>query len=88
MERFNESTESGELVATIEAGAIGKCAIAAGGGFVWVSTHEEPVVQIDPRTNSARGKYSVAMQEYSTIRFFGGSLWLSGGSVRRIRPPG
>jgi len=79
--------KSGELVATIETGAVGKGAIMVGGGFVWVSTHDEPIIQIDPRTNSVRGKYRVEMQEYSTIRFGSGSLWVSGGSVRRIKPP-
>ena len=79
--------KSGELVATIETGAVGKGAIAVGGGFVWVSTRAEPIVQIDPRTNSVRGKFKVEMSEYSTIRFGSGSLWISGRSVRRIKPP-
>lgn len=93
--------KSGELVATIEAGAVGKCAMAVGGGFIWVSTGDQPLVQIDPRTNSVRGKYKVEMQGEvitgapidrmgeldSTIRFGSGSLWLSGRTVRRIKPP-
>ena len=80
-------SKRGELVATIEAGAVGHCAIAVGGGFVWVSTNFEPIVQIDPRTNSVRGKFKLERSEYSTIRFGSGSLWVSGGSVRRIKPP-
>jgi streptogramin lyase len=79
--------KNGDLVATIETGAVGKGAIAVGGGFVWVSTHAEPIIQIDPRTNSVRGKFKVEMSEYSTIRFASGSLWVSGGSVRRIKAP-
>jgi streptogramin lyase len=79
--------KSGELVATIDTGAVGQGAIAVGGGFVWVSTHNDPIIQIDPRTNSVRGKYKVEMAEYSTIRFASGSLWVSGGMVRRVRPP-
>jgi streptogramin lyase len=79
--------KSGKLVATIETGVVGKGAITVGGGFVWVSTHGAPIIQIDPRTNSVRGKFTVEMNEYSTIRFDGGSLWVSGGSVRRIKPP-
>jgi streptogramin lyase len=79
--------KSGELVATIDTGAVGQGAIAVGGGFVWVSTHNDPIIQIDPRTNSVRGKYKVEMAEYSTIRFASGSLWISGGMVRRVRPP-
>jgi virginiamycin B lyase len=79
--------KSGDLVATIETGAFGKGAIAVGGGFVWVSTHAVPIIQIDPGTNSVRGNFKVEMSEYSTIRFGSGSLWISGGSVRRIKPP-
>jgi streptogramin lyase len=77
----------GELVATIEAGAVGHCAITVSGGFVWASTNFEPIVQIDPSTNSVRGKFRLEMSEYSTIRFGSGSLWVSGESVRRIKLP-
>ena len=79
--------KSGDLVATIETGAVGRGGIVVGGGFVWVSTHAEPIVQIDPRTNSVRGKFKVEMSEYSSIQFGSGSLWVSGGSVRRIKSP-
>ena len=79
--------KSGDLVATIETGVVGKGAVETGGGFVWVSTHAVPIIQIDPRTNSVRGKFKVEMDEYYTIRFGAGSLWISGGSVRRIKPP-
>jgi virginiamycin B lyase len=75
--------ESGDLVATIETGAVGKGTIAVGGGFVWISTRPAPI----PRTNSLHGKFKVEMTEYSTIRFGSGSLWMSGGAVRRIKPP-
>lgn len=79
--------KSGEPVATIEAGAVGHCAITVGGGFVWVSTNHKPIVQIDPRTNSVHGEFKLQMHEVSTIRFGSGSLWVSGESVRRIKPP-
>jgi virginiamycin B lyase len=79
--------KSGDVVATIDTGAIGKGSIAVGGGFVWVSTHNEPIIQIDPRTNSVHGKFKLEMSEYSTLRFGSGSLWVSGGAVRRIKPP-
>jgi len=79
--------KSGDLVATIDTGTVGKGAIAVGGGFVWVSTHAEPIIQIDPRTNLVCGKFKVEMSEYSSIRFGSGSLWVSGGAVRRIKPP-
>jgi virginiamycin B lyase len=79
--------KSGDLVATIATGVVGKGAIDVGGGFVWASTHAAPIIQIDPRTNSVRGKFQLEMSEYSTIRFGGGSLWVSGRTVRRIKPP-
>lgn len=79
--------KSGDLIATIKTGAVGKGAIAVGGGFVWVNTRAEPIIQIDPHTNSVRGKIKIEMSEYSTIRFASGSLWVSGHSVRRIKPP-
>jgi hypothetical protein len=50
--------KSGDLIATIEAGGAGRGTIAVGGGFVWVSTPAEPIIQIDPRTNSIRGSRS------------------------------
>jgi virginiamycin B lyase len=79
--------KSGNLIATIETGAVGKGAVEVGGGFVWVSTHDVPIIQIDPRANAVRGKFKAEMDEYYTIRFGGGSLWVSGGFVRRIKPP-
>jgi DNA-binding beta-propeller fold protein YncE len=56
-------SKNSNVVATIETGAIGEGAIAVGGGFVWVSTHDVPIIQIDPRTNSVRGKFKVEMAE-------------------------
>ena len=38
-------------------------------------------------TELKAGEYKVEMQGYSTIRFGSGSLWLSGRTVRRIKPP-
>jgi virginiamycin B lyase len=87
VQRIDGKTKSGAVVAIIETGAVDKGTIAVGGGFVWVSAHAEPIIQIDPRTNSVRGKFKVDMSEYSSIRFGSGSLWVSGGSVRRIKPP-
>jgi streptogramin lyase len=82
--------KTGKLLATIEAGAAGGGGdIAAGGGFIWVTSLLLPVIQIDPTTNSVRGKFrapsSVDMGD--AIRYGSGSLWVSGGSVFRITPP-
>jgi streptogramin lyase len=81
---------SGQLVATIEANAAGGGGdISVGGGFVWVGTHAVPVIQIDPRTNSVRGKFMPPTGVYmgDAIRYGGGSLWVSGTSILRIKPP-
>lgn len=79
--------KSGKVVATIETGAVGAGTIDVGGGFVWVSTHAMPIIQIDPRTNAVRGKLQIASDEFSSIRFAFGSLWVSGRTVRRIELP-
>ena len=78
---------SGRVIASIATGAPDKGTITAGGGFVWVSTRHVPIIQVDPRTNAIRSRYYLPVEEYATIRYAGGSLWLSGSSVRRIRPP-
>ena len=92
---FNQGTgnvqridgESSKLLATIQTGAVGKGAIAVGGGFVWLRTHLVPIIQIDPRTNSVLSKFDVETVNFSTICYAGGSLWVSGTSVRRVSPP-
>jgi virginiamycin B lyase len=79
--------KSGSVVATIETGAVGAGTIAVGGGFVWATTHDVPIIQIDPRTNAVRGKFKTEMDDLSSIHFGFGSLWVSGRTVRRIKLP-
>ena len=79
--------KSGWVVATIETGAVGAGTIAVGGGFVWVATHDVPIIQIDPRTNAVRGKLRIESDEFSSILFACDSLWVSGRTVRRIKLP-
>jgi virginiamycin B lyase len=79
--------KSGAIVATIETGARGKGSITGGGGFVWVFTRTVPLIQIDPRTNSVRGKFTVESHGYSTVRYGNGSLWISGTELLKIRSP-
>ena len=51
--------KSGDLVATIETGTVGKGTIAVGGGFVWVSTRAEPIIQMTrARTRSTANSRS------------------------------
>ena len=63
--------------------------IAVGGGFVWVNSNSAPLLQIDPRTNSQRSRYASPTGEFMgyTIAYGGGSLWLGGTAVFRIKPP-
>ncbi len=79
--------KSGRVVATIETGAIGGGTIDVGGGYVWVATHDLPIIQIDPKTNAIRGKFNVGSDDFSSIRFAFGSLWISGKTLRRVELP-
>jgi streptogramin lyase len=81
---------TGKLMATIEGGLAGGGGdITTGGGYVWVTTQQIPLAQIDPRTNSLVGKF----KNYGgngigdAIRYGAGSLWISGSSIYRIQPP-
>ncbi len=85
MQRFNG--ESGKLLATIETNTVGKSAIVVGCGFVSVTTRLLPLIQIDPRTNTVRGKFSFKATDVMSIRYGGGSLWLSDAQLQRIKPP-
>jgi hypothetical protein len=76
------------VVATVETGTAGAGTIDVGGGFVWVVTHAVPIIQIDARTNTVRGKFTIdGSGEASSIRFAFGSLWVSGGTMHRFKPP-
>jgi virginiamycin B lyase len=79
--------DSGRLLATIETNTVGKSAIVVGGGFVWITTRLVPLIQIDPRTNSVRGKFRCKAIDNMSIRYGGGSLWMAGALLQRIKPP-
>jgi virginiamycin B lyase len=79
---------TGEVRATIETGRPGGGGdIAAGGGYVWVTMPGMPVAQIDPRTDRLVRRFT-GYGMGDAIRFGAGSLWISGPSIYRIRPPG
>jgi streptogramin lyase len=81
---------SGTLLATFATDAADNMGdIAVGGGFVWVNSNSAPLLQIDPRTNSQRSRYAAPTGEFMgyTIAYGGGSLWLGGSAVFRIKPP-
>jgi streptogramin lyase len=81
---------SSKLLATIATEVVDSHGdIVVGGGFVWINSQPVPLVQIDPRTNSRRSRFSSppdAFMGYS-IAYGGGSLWLGGSAVFRIKPP-
>jgi virginiamycin B lyase len=78
---------SGAVIATIETGHPGRGGdIATGGGYVWVSLRDVPLVQIDPKANAIVALFQ-GTGWGDGIRFGGGSLWISGHSIRRLTPP-
>ena len=79
---------SGAVIATIETGLVGRGGdLTTGGGYVWLTLSGTPLVQIDPRTNAVVAVFK-GIGWGDAIRFGGGSLWISGHSIRRLTPPG
>jgi DNA-binding beta-propeller fold protein YncE len=88
VQRIDGNSE--KILATIEVGVKGAGGdITVGGGSVWVSTLSISLIQIDPLTNTLRGKFKRPSGVYvgDGIRYGAGSLWISGDSVFRIDPP-
>jgi virginiamycin B lyase len=81
---------SGQVLATIATEAAEQFGdIVVGGGFVWINSKSVPLVQIDPQTNSQRSRFGAPPGAFIgyTISYGGGSLWLGGSAVFRIKPP-
>jgi streptogramin lyase len=81
---------NGELLATFATDASGNYGdIVVAGGFVWMNSQKVPLVQIDPRTNSQRARFDASPEVVMGYRmtYGGGSLWLGGMAVFRIKPP-
>lgn len=91
--------QSGKLAASIDAGLIvpHDADLACGGGYVWghVATGTNgaeviesiPVAQIDPATNTVIRKYVGGKGFGWDLRYGGGSLWMTGSSIFRVKPP-
>src|SRR5215211_4866683 len=78
---------SGQVIASIETGHAGRGGdITAGGGYIWVTLRGVPLVQIDPKANAVAALFK-GIGWGDAIRFGGGSLWISGHSIRRLTPP-
>jgi DNA-binding beta-propeller fold protein YncE len=81
---------SGKLLATVETESVDRYGeIAVGGGFVWTNNNKVALLQIDPQTNSLRSRFDAPAGAFIgyTIAYGGGSLWLGGSAVFRIKPP-
>jgi virginiamycin B lyase len=78
---------SGKVIASIETGHAGRGGDStAGGGYIWVTLRDVPLVQIDPKANTVAALFK-GIGWGDAIRFGGGSLWISGPSIRRLTPP-
>jgi virginiamycin B lyase len=78
---------SGEVLASIETGHPGRGGdITAGGGYIWVTLRDVPLVQVDPKANAVVALFN-GIGWGDAIRFGSGSLWISGHSIRRLTPP-
>jgi virginiamycin B lyase len=81
--------KTGTVIATIEtvSGFRRGGDIVVGGGYVWVTMKGDlPVVQIDPKTNTLLRMFK-GYGMGDAIRYGAGSLWVSGKSIFRIKPP-
>ena len=81
---------SSQVLATIATEAADQLGgMVVGGGFVWINSKKVPLLRVDPQTNSQRSRFDAppgAFISY-TISYGGGSLWLGGSAVFRIKPP-
>ena len=79
---------TGQMIATIELGASDSpWDLTFGGGFVWVTAPNAPLVQIDPKTNQLGGKFRMPMNlNWNAVRYAAGSLWVSSAYLYRVQP--
>jgi streptogramin lyase len=83
---------TGAVIATITTGASDMETdgdVAFGGGFVWIITRSSLIARIDPRTNALTGRFQVPAGTVvgRRLRYAAGSLWISGGSIFKIKVP-
>ena len=86
VQRIDGKTD--EQIATVDTGTVGLADMTIGGGFIWIGTAGRDLIQIDPRSNSVRGKFKPASGDYMAIGYGGASLWMCGSAAYRITPPG
>lgn len=83
---------TGAVIATIATGASDMESdgdIAIGGGFVWIITRSSLIARINPKTNVLAGRFKVQSGTVvgRRLRYAADSLWISGGSIFRIKTP-
>jgi streptogramin lyase len=83
---------TGAVIATITTGASDMESdgdIAIGGGFVWIITRSSLIARIDPKTNALAGTFQARSGTVvgRRLRYAADSLWISGGSIFRIKAP-
>ena len=83
---------TGVVIATVATGASDMESdgdIAIGGGFVWIITRSSLIARIDPKTNVLAGRFQVQSGTVvgRRLRYAAGSLWISGGSIFRVKAP-
>jgi virginiamycin B lyase len=77
--------ETGAVTATIETGPLGGGGdIDVGGGFIWATSHEIPLMQIDPRSKSIVAKFHND-EVGDALCFGGGTVWISGDAIYRVK---
>jgi virginiamycin B lyase len=77
--------KTGEVTATIETGPLGGGGdIDVGGGFIWATSHDIPLMRIDPQSKSMVEKFHND-EVGDALCFGGGAVWISGDAIYRVR---
>jgi streptogramin lyase len=87
-----ERTARGEATTSIETGVTDMESdgdITTGGGYIWMINRNSTIAKIDPETASLAGLYRPPTGTLMgrRISFGDDSLWISGQSVFRVKPP-
>ena len=76
---------TGAVTATIETGPLGGGGdIDAGGGFIWATSHDIPLMQINPQSKSIVEKFHND-EVGDALCFGGGAVWISGDAIHRVK---
>lgn len=83
-------SRNGKLLASIATEAAdGHGDIVVAGNFVWTNCQPVTLVQIDPQTNSRRSRFDAPPGTFMgySVTYGGGSLWLGGNALFRVKLP-